>query len=124
MPGSPRHGRRRAGPCLESEYAVDAHSILSTSWTKEREVEFEPEIAAEFVVGSSFAGWAIWDVTAIARSWASGTIPNRGLLLKLSEDQEGYGVSGPYFPSASFATPSLRPRLVVVYTVPTTGPSP
>lgn len=116
--------RRRAGPCFEAEYAVDAHAIVSASWTKEREVEFDPEIAAEFVVDSSAAGWTVLDVTAIARSWASGAHTNRGLLLKLSDDQEGYGVSGPYYPSAGFAVPSLRPRLVVAYIVPATGPSP
>jgi hypothetical protein len=116
--------RRRAGPCLEAEYAVDAHAILSPSWTKEREVEFDPEIAAEFVVDSSAAGSTVLDVTASARSWASGALTNRGLLLKLFDDQESYGVSGPYFPSAGFAVPSLQPRLVVAYTVPTSGPSP
>lgn len=116
--------RRRAGPCLEAEYAVDAHAILSPSWTMEREVEFDPANVAEFVVASSAAAWAFWDVTVMARGWSSGALANRGLLLKLSDDQEGYGVSGPYFPSASFAVPSLRPRLVISYTVPATGLSP
>jgi hypothetical protein len=37
---------------------------------------------------------------------------------------EDFGVSGPYFPSASFAATAVRPRLVVTYAVLTTGLSP
>jgi hypothetical protein len=112
--------RRRAGACVAREYAVDTHAILSTSWTKEREVSFDPGIAAEFVVDTAVMGWTFWDMTDVVRAWAEGTRPNRGLLLKLA-DEEGYGVSGPYFPSAMFRAPSVRPRLVVAYGVPTSG---
>jgi Holliday junction DNA helicase RuvB len=43
------------------------------------------------------------DVTELVRSWRQGAVANNGLLLKLVEWQEDYGVSGPAFPSSSFA---------------------
>jgi len=49
---------------------------------------------------------------------------NRGLLLKLAEEEEDFGVSGPYFPSSSFGAAALRLRLDVAYAVPTTGQAP
>jgi hypothetical protein len=64
------------------------------------------------------------DLTGLASDWATGVAPNRGVLLKLAEEEEDFGVSGPYFPSASFGTATLRPRLVVSCIVPTTGLSP
>ena len=63
-------------------------------------------------------------MTGLASDWATGVAPNGGVLLKLAEEEEDFGVSGPYFPSASFGTTTLRPRLVVSYIVPTTGLSP
>lgn len=116
--------RRRVGPCLAADYTIDAHRILSASWTKEREVEFDPEIVSESVVETASADWYAWDVTSLVRAWADGAQANHGLLLKLMDGEEDFGVSGPYFPSASFPTAALRPRLLVAYTVPTTGLSP
>jgi hypothetical protein len=63
-------------------------------------------------------------LTGLASDWATGVAPNRGVLLKLAEEEEDFGVSGPYFPSASFGTATFRPRLVVSCIVPTTGLSP
>jgi len=51
-------------------------------------------------------------------------VANSGVLLKLAEEGESFGVSGPYFPSSSFFSAGLRPRLVISYAVPTAGPSP
>jgi hypothetical protein len=64
------------------------------------------------------------DLTGLASDWATGVAPNGGVLLKLAEEEEVFGVSGRYFPSASFGTATLRPRLVVSCIVPTTGLSP
>ena len=116
--------RRRAVPCAKSDYTVDAHAVLSPSWTKEREVDSDPVATASTTVSTTFARWISWDLTGLVADWAGGVVPNRGVLLKLAEEEEGFGVSGPYFPSSSFGTAVLRPRLSVLYTVPTTGLSP
>jgi hypothetical protein len=34
--------RRKAGPCAKVEYTVDAHAVLSPSWTKDRESTSTP----------------------------------------------------------------------------------
>ena len=116
--------RRRVGPCIAADYTVDAHAIRSASWTKEREVDFDPVATGSTTVSTGFAGWSSWELTDLVSGWATGTVPNRGLLLKLAEEEEDFGVSGPYFPSSSFGTAKLRPRLVVSFAVPTTGQSP
>jgi hypothetical protein len=116
--------RRRVGPCEAGEYTVDAHRALSSSWTKEREVDFDPALAAQTGVVTTFADWSSRDLTALVRDWASGLAPNRGVLLKLTDGEEDFGVSGPYFASASFVAAAVRPRLVVTYAVPATGFAP
>jgi hypothetical protein len=116
--------RRRAGPCLSGEYVVDAHRIRSASWTKEREVDFDPSLAAETGVVTDYADWSSWDLTALVRDWVSGAAPNRGVLLQLIDAEEGFGVGGPYFPSSSFPDTAVRPRLVVEFVPSTTGPAP
>jgi hypothetical protein len=116
--------RRKVGPCPSGTYAVDAHAILSPSWTKEREVDFHPVAAASTTVSTTVVRWSSWDLAGLVRDWVTGATPNRGVLLKLAEEEKDFGVSGPYFPSTSFGTAALRPRLVVSYIVPTIGLSP
>jgi len=116
--------RRKVGPCPNGAYTVDAHAILSLSWTNEREVDFDPVATASTTVSTDVAAWTFWDLTGLVSDWAAGAAPNRGILLKLAEEEEAFGVSGPYFPSGSFGATALRPRLVVSYTGPTTGLSP
>jgi hypothetical protein len=115
--------RWRVGPCRAGAYTIDAHAIRSSSWTKEREVEYDPVVAASTSAPTTFAAWSSWDLTPLVSDWASGTAPNRGLLLELAEEEENFGTSGPYFPSSTFASISRRPRLVISY-VPPAGPSP
>jgi hypothetical protein len=115
--------RRKVGPCPRGAYTVDAHAILSPSWTKEREVDFDPVATASTTVSTDVAAWSFWDLTGLVSDWAAGAAPNRGILLKLAEE-EAFGVSGPYFPSGSFGVAALYPRLVVSYSGPTTGLSP
>lgn len=62
--------------------------------------------------------WSSWDLTPLVSDWASGTVPNRGLLLELAEEEENFGTSGPYFSSSTFASITLRPRLVISYVTP------
>ena len=115
---------RRVGPCPRGAYTVDAHAILSPSWTKEREVDFDPVATASTTVSTDVAAWSFWDLTGLVSDRAAGAARNRGILLKLAEEEEAFGVSGPYFPSGSFGAAALYPRLVVSYTGPTTGLSP
>ena len=91
---------------------------------KEREVDFDTVATASTTISTAVVRWSSWDLTGLVSDWASGVAPNRGVLLKLAEEEEDFGVSGPYLPSASFGTAALRPRLVVSYVVPTTGFSP
>jgi|SRR5437867_2960527 len=124
LDGACEEPRRRAGPCLSREYTVDAHRIRSTRWTKEREVDPDPFVAAETGVVTDYPDWSSWDLTALVRDWASGKAPNDGVLLQLMDGEEDFGVARPYFPSASFPNAALRPRLVVELAVRTTGPAP
>ena len=59
--------------------------------------------------------WLAWQVAALARSWHRRLVPNYGVLLKLQDGDEGYGVPGPYGPSSGYPEAALRPRLVVTY---------
>ena len=75
-------------------------------------------------ISTAVARWSSWDLTGLVSDWASGGAPHRGVLQKLAEQEEDFGVNGLYFPSASFGTAALRQGLVVSYVVPTTGLSP
>lgn len=102
-------------PCAVG-YVIDAHRILSPSWSREREPDFDERVASTAVVlAARTPQWLIWDVTALVRAWHRGQAPNSGLLLKLQDGDEAYGSSGPYGPSAGYPDAALRPRLVVHY---------
>jgi hypothetical protein len=107
--------RLTAVPCAIG-YVVDAHRIRSPSWFRERELEFDERVAGTAVVFSaSTPQWLTWNVTSLVGGWHTGAVPNHGLLLKLQDGDEDYGVSGPYGPSAGYPDEPLRPYLVVDY---------
>jgi hypothetical protein len=117
--------RRKVGPCPNGAYTVDAHAILSPSWTNKREVDFDPVATASTTVSTDVAAWTLWELTGLVSDWAAGAAPNGGILLKLAEGGGGLRRERPvYIPSGSFGATALRPRLVVSYTGPTTGLSP
>jgi hypothetical protein len=112
---------RFSRPCVAPGSVVDAHRVLTGPWFAEREPEFDPRVLATAVVFSApDPQWLTWDLTSLARGWHEGLWPNSGVLLKLQDGDEDYGVSGPYGPSSSYPDPELRPRLVVTYA----GPGP
>ena len=103
-------------PCVPPGVVVDAHRILSPNWFREREPELEERVLDTAVVFSApDPQWLTWDVTSLARSWHGRLVANNGLLLKLQDGDEDYGVPGPYGPSSGHPNPALRPRLVVSY---------
>ena len=65
-------------------------------------------------------GWVRLDATAAVRAWVGGGQPNYGLLLRPLGGQYTYH----YYRSRNTGAASLRPRLVVTYTVGATPPSP
>jgi hypothetical protein len=112
--------RRSTKPCVDPGAVVDAHRILTSRWFSEREPELDIGVLATAVVFSATEPqWLAWDLTPLVRAWHAG-VPNNGVLLKLQDGDEDYGVSGPYGPSVSYPDRSLRPRLVVSYA----GPGP
>jgi hypothetical protein len=102
--------------CDGRAFTIDAHALLSLDWYDEREPELDPWPLARYVL-PAYAGarWMAWDLTGMAQDWHAGAVENAGILLKLADAQEWPAVGGPKPPSSSFATASLRPRLVVVY---------
>lgn len=54
----------------------------------------------------------------LVAEWQSGGSPNNGVLLKLADGEEDFDSGGPYFPSSSYATPELHPRLTIWYLPP------
>jgi hypothetical protein len=109
---------RSAAPCVPPGAVVDAHRILSRSWFREREPELDERVLwTDVVFAPSEPQWLVWPVSELARAWHRGLLPNNGMLLKLQDGDEDYGVPGPYGPSSTYPDATLRPRLVVTYAV-------
>jgi hypothetical protein len=107
--------RRTSRTCDGRAFEVGAHPILTPRWPSEREVEFGPQAGAGALPAAAASQWMVLDLTDLVAEWVSGAQPNNGVLLKLDAAQEDYGSSGPLFPSSSFATAEVRPRLTVWY---------
>lgn len=110
---------RGTAPCVPPGAVVDAHRILSSSWFAEREVELDERVLETAVVfAPSEPQWLVWNLTSLVQAWHEGRLANNGVLLKLQDGDEWYGVPGPYGPSSSYPDPVLHPRLVVTYARP------
>ena len=108
---------RRAAVACGGAYFLDAHRILSADWFDERELELDERVVASAELDNGTeAQWLSFDLTALVRAWHARLLPNDGALIKLTDWQEAFDVSGPYLPSSSFALSALRPRLIVTYT--------
>ncbi|HEY7706583.1 MAG TPA: DNRLRE domain-containing protein [Gaiellaceae bacterium] len=109
--------RKTVRRCPARAYTIDIHPVIGADWHREREVELGPLV-------TSGALWArspqrlSWDVTDLVIAWVEQGVPNDGLLLKLADGEEDFGVSGPKFPSAEFPDAALRPTLEVRYFLP------
>jgi hypothetical protein len=104
--------------CEGGSYFLDIHRLTSADWFDEREPELDGRTAATTVLWDSAAPQTlVLDLTGLVREWHTGLVPNDGLLVQLTDWQEGFDVSGPYLASSSFPDQSLRPRLVVAYSL-------
>jgi hypothetical protein len=107
--------RKTSRPCDGRGFAFGAHPIFTPSWFAERDVEIGPQAGAAELAAFASPQWVVWDVTDLVAEWASGGLPNYGLLLKLVDEQEDFGAIGPLFPSSSYPYAGVRPRLTVWY---------
>lgn len=110
--------RKTTLPCSARSYALEAHPILSMDWFREREHDFGPALSGAEIEDATRQQWLAFDVTELVAEWVDGSRANAGVLLKLSEDYEDFGVGGPSFPSSTFAQVALRPQLLVTYIAP------
>jgi len=91
----------------------------ATAWTTAGG-DFDPTALSQITLPASTGnGWVRLDATAAIRAWVTGSQPNHGLLLRPLGGQYTYH----YYHSRNFGTASLRPRLVVTYTVGGTPPA-
>jgi hypothetical protein len=108
--------RKRSRPCDGRGFDFGLHPIFMPRWYAEREVELGPQVGFATLPPLAAPQWVVWDVSDLVAEWAGGWSPNYGLLLKLVDGQEDFGVSGPLLPSSRHPEAALRPRLTVWYT--------
>jgi hypothetical protein len=102
-------------PCPLRTHTLDVHPVLSGDWFSEREVYFGPLAEQLSLWTGAGAQRFSCDVTNLVTDWVQHGVPNNGLLLKLADGEEGFGVGGPKLPSSEFADAALRPVLEVTY---------
>ncbi len=79
--------------------------------------DFAPA-ALDIVPGVTTAlGWYQWNITPMARGWWNSTIPNQGLMVRQTDDTIVTAGRKDFY-SSDATTSSLRPRLVITYTTP------
>jgi hypothetical protein len=106
--------------CSGEAVQIAAYPIASADWYHEREPDYYWTVEDVVEVDPS-QGPDVYalNLTALTREWVAGRIANNGVLLKLTDASEDFEVGGPYFASMNAAEPSVRPRLVIVYSSPT-----
>lgn len=115
------HDERCLGPrktvrtCAPRGYELTAHPILSPDWFDERELDFGAAVAGDELVSADQAERISFDLTDLVAEWVDGSRPNLGVLLRLSDDHEDFGVGGPSLPSSTFEQSALRPQLEIAY---------
>ena len=80
--------------------------------------DFDPTPIDAVAGITNATGWVSWNVTAPARDWWAGTGANHGILLRQADDDLGIPLGRKDFYSGDAANASLRPRLDLVYTTP------
>jgi hypothetical protein len=105
--------RKTSRPCDGRGYLFGAHPIFTPRWYSEREVEIGPIASTASLAPFASPRWLVWDITDLVAEWVSGKTTNNGVLLKVVDGQEDFDTSGPLFPSSTYPSTSLRPRLTV-----------
>lgn len=97
------------GSCNGSGCSADgatwATTDGSTAWLSPSgggDFDSVPVASTDNPVGNA---WNTWDITALVRQWADGTIPNQGMLIG--------GSDGVDFASSDEINPALRPKLTI-----------
>ncbi len=115
------HDARCLGPrktiraCEPRAYELTAHAISSSDWFDERELEFGPALTSAELATADQPERLSFDVTDLVAEWVDGSRHNAGVLVKLSDDHEDFGVGGPSLPSSSFLQPAVQPTLEITY---------
>ena len=115
------HDARCLGPrktvraCEARAYELTAHPISSSDWFHERELDFGPALTSAELGTADQPERLSFDLTELVAGWVDGSRRNSGVLLKLSDDHEDFGVGGPSLPSSTFALPTVRPQLEITY---------
>ena len=115
------HDARCLGPrktvrtCERRGYGLTAHPILSPDWFDERELDFGPAVASGVLPSADQSERISFDLTDLVAEWVDGSRRNLGVLVKLSDDHEDFGVGGPSLPSSTFEQSALRPQLEIAY---------
>jgi hypothetical protein len=115
------HDARCLGPrktvraCESRAYELTVHPISSSDWFDERELDFGPALTSAELVTAEQRDRLSFDLTDLVAEWVDGSTHNSGLLLKLSDDHEDFGVGGPSLPSSTFVQPAFRPQLEIAY---------
>jgi hypothetical protein len=115
------HDARCLGPrktvrtCEPRGYEITAHPILSPDWFDERELDFGPAVASGVLPSADQSERISFDLTDLVAEWVNRSQRNSGVLLRLSDDHEDFGVGGPSLPSSTFEQSALRPQLEIAY---------
>jgi hypothetical protein len=109
--------RKTEQPCVTRTYTIDVHPVLGRDWFREREIDFGP-LAEQGSLWTGAPTRLSFDVTNLVVDWVERGVPNDGVLLKLADGEEQFGVSGPKLPSSEHADVALHPVLEVTYVVP------
>lgn len=98
-----------------------AYATWNSYMGGENPFEATPTVV-QTVYGSDVETWKNFDITKLAQSWINDGAQNFGMLLKV-EDKDLDKVSTKQFAASENVIQSLRPKLIVTYTVPVQGVS-
>jgi hypothetical protein len=107
--------RKTVRPCAPRAYELTAHPISSSDWFHERELDFGPAVTSAELGTADQPVQLSFDLTDPVAEWVDGSRRNSGVLVRLSDDHEDFGVGGPSLPSSTFVQPALRPQLEIAY---------
>jgi hypothetical protein len=100
--------------------ATWATTGLGTPWSTPGGDFDSTDVSSVTKTAGESPGWDSFDVTSLARGWTDGAFPNDGLMLKL--DDESFSPCTTVtncnywaYASDSYADPTLRPKLTIVY---------